>query len=457
VKQAKRPGPPEELPDAKVLCADEVIEETSITGSRSGPHQIPVDLLPAGALFDGNYRVVRQLGGGAMGVVVLARDERLERDVALKLIRPDLGSLVADSRERFLAEARAMARVRHANVVAVHAFGEVDGSPYMVMDYVPGTSLDQWLKPRGDRPLRVDEAVGILDQICRGVAAIHASGTAHRDLKPGNILVGPAFRMVVADLGLARVFAELQGTLPHGRSGTPAYMAPEVLEQHSLVVEHSPLADVYSLGVIAHQLLTGTLPTKSDATAKDGDMTGASVPMVLSPSLPAAFEPVLAGALCRTPSERTRSADAFRRGLVAAAEKEHVAHGAIRILIADDDLDVRELITILLRKAFPLAEIECVADGQAAVEAASRHLPGLAVFDLDMPRMSGAEAVARLRADPATKSIPVIIATAVGGSTDWGLLVRLAADGFLGKPFEASQLITLARSIIPGTAPDAAR
>jgi eukaryotic-like serine/threonine-protein kinase len=183
----------------------------------------------AGTLIGNAYRVVGPLGQGGMGIVVLALDERLQRDVAIKLIRPSYARSPT-ARERFLIEARAMARVRHENVVEIYSFGEIDEAPYFVMEYVPGSNVANWLDDAilEDRLPSMDEALGYLDQICRGVSAIHASGTVHGDLKPSNLLIGPASRIAIADMGLSRLFDPSSGRPgDHPMAGTPAYMAPE--------------------------------------------------------------------------------------------------------------------------------------------------------------------------------------------------------------------------------------
>ncbi len=215
---------------------------------------------PVGTVLDGAYRIVGALGQGGMGVVMLARDERLERNVAIKLIRP--GRMATKgARDRFLTEARAMARVRHENVVEIYAFGEVEDTPYFVMEYVPGTNLANWLEDAllRDHLPAIDESLGYLDQICRGVSAIHASGTVHGDLKPGNILLGPASRVAVADMGLSRVLDALDDSALHPMAGTPAYMAPECVST-DLAPELVQRRDVYALGVMAYEMLTGRQP-----------------------------------------------------------------------------------------------------------------------------------------------------------------------------------------------------
>ncbi len=277
-----------------------------------------VQVPPEGTLLGGVYRVLGRLGEGAMGVILLARDEQLQRDVAIKLLRPEQLDN-AQMQARLLAEARAMARVHHPNVVEIYAFGEYENAPYFVMQYVPGVTLDTHVHSKGGR-LGLDEALSVLDQACLGVSAIHASGIAHRDVKPSNILVGQALRVVVADLGLAK-------RIPRGDrielafSGTPAYLAPEVALGRQLDPALLPRIDVYALGVVAYYLLAGRLPFQSTSTV-DLVMQHAYQPPIppseLCPDLPASFDAPVLAALAKEPDQRTASAEALREALLDA-------------------------------------------------------------------------------------------------------------------------------------------
>jgi len=180
-------------------------------------------LLEAGTLVGNVYRVRHCLGSGAMGTVLLAHDEVLERDVALKFVREHL--LDESFRARFVTEARAMARVSHPNVVQIHAFGEHCGVPYFVMEFVEGTTLDVWLSEH-PAPLPMALCGELIDGICDGVSAIHDTHALHRDLKPSNVLVHADLRPRVADLGLA-LLCSAEKSMPSEVVGTPAYMAPE--------------------------------------------------------------------------------------------------------------------------------------------------------------------------------------------------------------------------------------
>jgi serine/threonine-protein kinase len=400
-----------------------------------------------GTLLDGTYRIVEPIGEGGMGVVLRARDERLDRDVAIKLIHPDQ-VMVASARARFVEEARAMARVRHPNVVEIHAFGEIDQAPYFVMEYVPGADLERWLARRGGRP-SLGEAFNILEQACRGVHAIHESGTAHRDLKSSNLLIGPSFRVVVTDLGLARLVEE-QGEA-NVVSGTPAYMAPELIRGEAVDAALVPRADVYSLGVIAFELLTGSMPFEGETLSQTLGMQLTAPPPRLVErrrDLPQPFEDAVLAALEKDPAMRTSSAEALRQSLEAAWNASRRPHDALFFVVADDDPGFRSLIATTLRKAYPDARVEAVSDGKQALAIARNHPPSLVVSDLDMPEMNGVELTAALRAEDATAEVPIVVATAVGGPSDWRVLTRLGADSLVLKPFDPSQLVSLVQNLV---------
>jgi serine/threonine-protein kinase len=275
----------------------------------------------AGALLDGTYRILRPLGEGGMGLVLLARDERLDREVAIKVIRPDC----REYEDRLIDEARAMARVHHQNVVEIYAFGSYADAPYFVMEYLPSETLDTWCARHGGPPIPIEDVLRILDPVCQGVAAIHASDTTHRDLKPSNILIGPSFRVMVADLGLARPIAPWSETAGRDTvSGTPEYIAPEVAMQKDVAPHLRARADVYSLAVIAFELLTGRLPFVASTPVellRAHALHPPPAPRSIKPDLPEAIDEVLLLALAKDPVNRTASATAFRKALEKALER----------------------------------------------------------------------------------------------------------------------------------------
>ncbi|MGE0788441.1 MAG: protein kinase [Sandaracinaceae bacterium] len=414
---------------------------------RPRPSTIPPGIRE-GILLDDTYRLQSSLGEGAMGMVYLATDERLERDVAVKFILPDLVRS-REAHDRFLREARTMARVHHVNVVEIYAYGDYLDAPYFVMEYVPGTTVDAWMDRRARPHLSVDEAIGVLDQVCRGVSAIHEAGAVHRDLKPSNVLIGPAFRVCVTDLGLAKVLDHaLDADGGDTVSGTPAYMAPEVILGAPPVPERESQVDVYSLGVMAFELFTGRLPFEhrnaTDMMLAHVDHTPPA-PSELRADLPPAFDRVVLNALEKDPKKRTQGAAAFRQALLAARQTASVVKKAPAFLIADDDEDFRELVQETLRYAFPDSEVVSVADGDAALRSAEKNPAALAIVDLDMPGMNGVELTAAFRATPKLSRMPILVVTATGGAPDWRLLQSLGADGFLVKPIDPVSLIALVR------------
>jgi len=399
-----------------------------------------------GERIGGKYRIVEEIGVGGMGVVYEAIDETLDREVAIKLVAPTFATF-AEHHERIQQEARAMAAVRHENVVRIYAYGEHEEVPFFVMERVPGKDLSYWLERyRLDDPPSIDEALGILDQICRGIGAIHEQGIVHGDIKPGNVLLGPAFRVAVTDFGL---FRAMGGAADEGGMvvGTPAYIAPELVRGTADVA--SAGTDIYGLGVLAFQMLTGELPlpirTHEDMFEQHRSGPKPRVASELRADLPATFDTVLAMAIRPDPAKRFASTEELRRALLAARQDVAAVPSSMRIVVADDDPDFLALISETLGFAFPGSAIECVTDGTQALATLDAKRADLAVVDLDMPGMNGIELTAAVRGKPGLKDLPILVVTARGGAPDWKLLQTMGAAGFLLKPIDAYALITMAR------------
>ena len=209
------------------------------------PEQL-AELLP-------QFGVESFIAQGGMGAVYKGRQVSLDRDVAIKLLLNEFGD-DTEFRESFSTEAKAMARLNHPNLLGVFDFGELDGKPYIVMEYVEGGSLHEaaW-----DQAIEPSSAVAIVKGICDGLAHAHEHGIVHRDIKPGNILLTTSSEPKIADFGLAHAADSDQPGLV---MGTPGYTAPEVFQDPDQANE---LADLYSVGVILHQLLTGIDPAGS--------------------------------------------------------------------------------------------------------------------------------------------------------------------------------------------------
>ena len=207
----------------------------------------------------GPYEVLGVIGRGGMGVVLKAFDPGLRRPVAIKVLAPQWASH-PEARQRFEREARAAARVRHANAVAIHAVEEADGLPYLVMEYVPGISLQQHLDRNG--PLDVEEILRIGSQAAAGLAAAHDRGLIHRDVKPANILIDAAGNVRLTDFGLARAADDTTLTQTGVIAGTPQYMAPEQARGEKVDAR----SDLFSLGSVLYAMCTGRPPFRAPTT-----------------------------------------------------------------------------------------------------------------------------------------------------------------------------------------------
>lgn len=209
--------------------------------------------LHSGSELGTRYKIIRLLGAGGMGRVYLAHDLELNTDVAIKVIRPELGQS-EKTLERLRNELLLARKVSHRNIVRIHDIGEVEGMKYLSMSYTEGPSLREIL--RKDRPLPWDRVLEIGRQICEGVAAAHEEGIIHRDLKPANILLDDTDRVFITDFGIARSLSTSDLTQTGAILGTPAYFSPEQARGEKVDVR----SDIYAIGLILYEMLTGELP-----------------------------------------------------------------------------------------------------------------------------------------------------------------------------------------------------
>jgi tetratricopeptide (TPR) repeat protein/class 3 adenylate cyclase len=252
------------------------------------------------------YRIIERLGGGGMGIVYRARDERLDRDVALKFLPPHLSADEA-AKKRFLVEARAAASIEHPNICTVHEIGETnDGQLYIVMGCYDGATLDRRI---ANGPLPVDEAIRIALEIARGLAKAHERRIVHRDVKPANIMITGDGLVKILDFGIAKL-ADPAVTQAVGIIGTLAYMSPE--QAFGEVVDAR--ADVWALGVVLHEMLTGRRPFDGpDEQAilyaiLTADLQPVDMAAPIAADVAPAIDRLLRQALARHPADRLQSA-----------------------------------------------------------------------------------------------------------------------------------------------------
>ena len=229
--------------------------ETMIEGSHAGDNARLSNNAPRTQF--GRYRILNELGRGAMGAVYLAHDEQLDREIALKI--PQFGQdMNPDLLERFYREARAAAALRHPGICPVYDVGEIDGQHYITMAFIKGRPLRDFTKTTKTQGVR--QIVRVIRKLALALEVAHRHKVVHRDLKPANVMIDERKEPVVMDFGLARRTAEKEEKLTHSGTviGTPAYMSPEQVDGDNDRV--GPPADIYSLGVIFYELLTGQLP-----------------------------------------------------------------------------------------------------------------------------------------------------------------------------------------------------
>ncbi len=281
-------------------------------------------------LLAGRYELGERLGSGGMSTVVLALDRRLERHVAVKLLAEHL----ADDQQfvsRFRREALSAARLVHPNIVQVFDFGldEATGRHYIVMEHVEGQSGAEILREQG--MLSVAEALGIVAQACRGLDYAHRNGVVHRDVKPGNLLRSTDGVVKLADFGIAKALSEESSITQVGSVlGTAAYLAPE----QATGVEATARSDIYSLGVVSYQFLSGRLPYEATTLTELALKQQREAPPLLdhvnpevTPELAAAVD----RALALEPADRYATAEELREALVAGARGVGTATRAKRV------------------------------------------------------------------------------------------------------------------------------
>lgn len=384
----------------------------------------------------GEYIFTALVGQGGMGAVYRGRQLRQGREVAVKILHQEHGTDYAYA-ERFRREAQMLAHMNHPNIVSVYDFGVVRDYLFYAMEFIEGTDLYHVLTTR---QMIGDKAVQIVLALCDALGYAHEKGLVHRDLKPANILIAKDGRIKLADFGLAKQLNRPTTllTLTNMAMGTPDYAAPEQYDTRAMI-DHR--ADIYALGVVFYQMLTGVLPR------------GAWQPPSALAGCDARLDAVVVRALLPDRNQRYASALEFRQALETALtppDSTAIAQQprpAGRILVLEDDVLLRQLIVRNLRgENFEVVETE---DGSETVkrygEALAMGRPfDVVLIDLTIPMgMGGAKAMENLRLmDPGVKAV-----VSSGNRTDPAMLDP-GEHGFLGvlpKPYGSAELIGIIR------------
>ena len=264
-------------------------------------------------VYSDRYEILRQVARGGMAEVYLARDQLLDRRVALKVLFPEL-SIDRSFVERFRREAQSAANLSHPNIVSVYDWGEEDDTYFIVMEYIDGKPLSALLRAQG--PLLADRAASIGADVAAALAFAHRNGVVHRDVKPGNVLLDGNDHVKVTDFGIARAANTKENLTQTGAvMGTATYFSPEQAQGYGV----DPRSDVYSLGVVLYEMVTGKPPFAGDnpLTIAYKHVREAPVPpRQVNPAIPAAFEAIILQAMAKDPDDRYGTADELRADLV---------------------------------------------------------------------------------------------------------------------------------------------
>jgi eukaryotic-like serine/threonine-protein kinase len=277
----------------------------------------------AGTLIDGRYRVISRVGSGGMAEVYCAEDVQLGRRVAVKLLHERFAQ-DEEFVERFRREASSAASLSHANIVSVYDRGEWAGTYYIAMEYLDGRSLDSIV--REEAPLVPERAIEITEQVLRAARFAHRRGVVHRDLKPHNVIIDDEGRVKVTDFGIARAGAS-EITQTGSIMGTARYLSPEQAQGQAV----SPRSDLYAIGIMLYELLTGTVPFEGDsvvAIALRHLSEPPRPPSSFVPTIPASLDAIVMRALEKSPERRFADADEFLTALESERERLRRSDGS---------------------------------------------------------------------------------------------------------------------------------
>jgi eukaryotic-like serine/threonine-protein kinase len=418
-----------------------MIEETS-PAARRAAERAPI--------FYGRYELLSELGRGTSGVVYKAHDPKLDRLVALKILRPELVSLDESGvslKQRFHQEAVAAGRLTHPAIIAVHDVGEAESRPFIIMEYIDGGTLADLLL--GGQPLPLADAVEIVVQVCAALDYAHRHGVVHRDVKPRNILVGPGVTKVT-DFGTARIL-DASHTQTGTMLGTPAYMSPEMVRGQAA----DPRSDLFSLGVVLYETLTGVNPfNAADLAAVLYRIVNLDAPSVRhhNAELPPALDRVLRRALTKEPEARYATATDFANALREAATGEKRTWTLRTFREAVQDLRRTRLLSRPVRVA---VGVTCLLALVAGTWAGLR--------ESDLPRTSAPGSVVKREIEPAARpATPTVMAPAARPtpppvSTPAARPAPPAVTASPARPAPLAETSPPARPVTPPVATPAAR
>jgi eukaryotic-like serine/threonine-protein kinase len=424
------------------------------------------------AIFlEGKLRLEEEIGSGGMGTVFRARDISLGRDVAVKFLLPELQDDI-EAVVRFRREARAMAAVRHENVVQIHSFGQQSGADFFVMEFIEGESLEDYLltRNRRGRPTSIPEVLRLLDGACAGLGAIHDAGLVHRDIKPSNLMLESSTgRVVIMDFGLGRGRKEVDSPRREKNTGgTPGYMAPETIAGRPLESWEEVLTDIYAFGVTAYELLTGRTPFSGENWAQLFQrhlQEDPEPPSSVRPDIPPAIDELLLKCLSREPMERFQWCDELRGAIQTVMTAVH-AHSILpetpppasprprrgsyktpsedlrgpRILVVGDDLEARNVAYEATCAALPDAHFRAARSAMSAFALALESPPLVIIASLHDEQINGLELAATIHSEPSLRNVELILTARALSDGDRLLLETISVTCILPEPLSRGVL-----------------
>lgn len=430
------------------------------------------------------YRNLATIGRGSMGVVFKALDLELDEVVAIKVLAPRLDVDDPDVLLRFKREIHLNRRIKHPNVARLHDFGMSGDFPFLTMEFIPGRNLKALIEEEGPMGLDPARAISILRQICLGTHAAHQAGIIHRDLKSSNVIVDDVGAVAILDFGLARL-AEGQGvTLAATFLGTPHYVSPEQALGKPLDVR----SDIYSIGIVAYETLTGTLPFRGDSPLVIA-MRHVTDPvpddLALFPGVTPQLAAVVQKALAKDPAERFVSAAdleaAFAETLhrptsgaqaavqpltpeeapaAAAGTLPEAAAGPASpsapppprpplsplVLVVEDEEEAREVAVAALEGAG--CRTRRAGSGAAALELLHQGGIDLVVMDTTLPGLDGFDTTRVIKSLPELAPTPVLLTTHKLDRSSYAFGIQSGATDLLNRPYPAQALVALAWKVL---------
>jgi len=410
------------------------------------PSLLSVKTMAPGQRILRRYEIINLIGKGGMSIVYKAHDLDLDEVVALKIMKPGM----VENKEmvqRFKREIKLGRKIKHPNVCHIYDFGIVDDIVFISMEYLEGKPLSQVIQNKEQLPLEVK--LEIMNGVLVAILAAHRENIIHRDLKPSNIMLKPGYVPVIMDFGISRIDREVGITAAGELLGTPTYMSPDQFTGSS----PDQRSDIYALGVIFYELFTGMLPfdgnTPIEIAMKHMKVVPPA-PVTLNENIPPTINEIIVKCLEKSPENRFQTISDI---LDLCAPLKGKSTGPLprvetrkKVLIVDDDDNIRTLIGLALRKNG--LDTSFAANGQEAISISLEQKPDIIVTDLMMPQMDGLQMIEFLKDNPAWKKIPLIVMSAKSDRDYIAYCKSLGISEYFVKPFDIIKFVSYIKSIL---------